>query len=78
MKQGSRMEMIDSDSIPASIRKRRQTASVSTDGILQEDVLFKSPSYAAAFIIGGHANGLTEWKLSDGKTTLKDMENSEV
>jgi len=72
------MEMVDSDSIPAGIKKRRQTANVSADGVLQEDVLFKSPSYAAAFLIGGHANGLTEWKLADGKTTLKDMENSEV
>jgi len=78
VKQGSRMEMIDSDSIPAGIKKRRQAANVNADGILQEDVLFKSPSYAAAFLIGGHANGLTEWKLADGKTTLKDMENSEV
>jgi len=78
VKQGSRMEMIDSDSIPPGIKKRRQTANVSSDGVLQEDVLFKSPSYAAAFLIGGHANGLTEWKLADGKTTLKDMENGEV
>jgi len=72
------MEMIDSDSIPPGIKKRRQIANVSNDGILQEDEFFKSPSYAAAFLIGGHVNGLTEWKLADGKTTLKDMENSET
>jgi len=46
-------------------------------GALQEDILFKNPSYAVAFIIGGHANGLTEWKLSDGNT-LNDIENSEA
>ena len=78
VKQGSQIEMIDSDSIPSGVKKRRQSAKVSADGILQEDVLFKSPSYAAAFLIGGHANGLTEWKLADGKTTLKDMENNEI
>ncbi|MDR1735191.1 MAG: DUF4357 domain-containing protein [Oscillospiraceae bacterium] len=33
-----------------------------------EDVLFKSPSYAVCFVIGGHANGMTEWKMADGRT----------
>jgi len=51
---------------------------ISADGILKEDVLFKSPSNAAAFLIGGHANGLTEWKLKNGKTTHKGVENSET
>ncbi|MCL2360857.1 MAG: DUF4357 domain-containing protein [Defluviitaleaceae bacterium] len=73
MKQGSRIEMADANRIPPGVKKRRQTANVSADGILQEDVLFKSLSYAAAFLIGGYANGLTEWKLADGKTTRKDM-----
>ncbi|QUF66100.1 DUF4357 domain-containing protein [Bacillus atrophaeus] len=35
---------------------------INQSGILQENVLFKSPSYAAAFVVSGHANGLTEWK----------------
>ena len=77
VKQGSHMEMIDSDAIPPGIKKRRQTAKVDNDGILQEDVLFTSPSYAAAFVIGGHANGLTAWTKADGKTTLRDIENAE-
>lgn len=46
------------------------------NGILQENVLFRSPSYAAAFVIGGSVNGLTEWKNRDGKT-LKEIENSD-
>lgn len=74
---GSHIELNDSDSIPPGIKEARQKAKVDEDGILQEDVLFKSPSYAAAFVIGGHANGLTEWKTVDGKT-LKDIENAEV
>lgn len=74
---GSHIELNDSDSIPPGIKEARQKAKTDEDGVLQEDVLFKSPSYAAAFVIGGHANGLTEWKTDDGKT-LKDIENNEA
>jgi len=73
VKHGSTIEKIDSDSIPPGIKKHRQTAKIDDNGVLLEDVLFKSPSYAAAFVIGGHANGLTEWKDIHGKT-LKDIE----
>lgn len=70
---GSHIEKNNSNSIPPGIKESRQKAKVNENGVLQEDVLFKSPSYAAAFVIGGHANGLTEWKTVEGKT-LKDME----
>lgn len=40
-----------------------------------DDVEFSSPSAAAAVIHGGHANGLTAWKNSKGKT-LKEMESA--
>jgi len=73
---GSRIETIDSDSIPPGIKEIRMKAQLDKNGILQEDILFRSPSYAAAFVIGGHANGLLEWKTSDGKT-LKDIEISD-
>jgi hypothetical protein len=73
---GSHIEPNDSDSIPPGIKEARSKAAVDENGILQEDVLFKSPSYAASFVIGGHANGLTEWKTVAGKT-LKDIEASE-
>jgi len=72
---GSQIERIDSQSIPVGIKKARETARISSEGLLQEDVLFQSPSYAVAFVIGGHANGLTEWKTVDG-VTLKDYENT--
>ncbi|WP_246609325.1 DUF4357 domain-containing protein [Bacillus inaquosorum] len=39
---------------------------INQSGILQENVLFNSPSYAVAFVVGGHANGLTEWKDESG------------
>ena len=73
---GSHIETIDSDSIPPGIKERRQKAKIDEHGILQEDILVNSPSYAAAFVIGGHANGLTEWKTEDG-ISLKEIENRE-
>lgn len=46
------------------------------DGSLtfNEDYIFTSASLAAAIVMGRSANGLTEWKLKDGKT-LKEFEN---
>ena len=41
-----------------------------------DDYLFSSPSTAAAIVLGRSANGLTEWKLKDGKT-LKEFESNE-
>ncbi|MFN5178333.1 GIY-YIG nuclease family protein [Limnohabitans sp.] len=38
-----------------------------------KDMEFTSPSSAAAVIHGGHANGLTAWRNSEGKT-LKEIE----
>ncbi|WP_039042924.1 GIY-YIG nuclease family protein [Sporosarcina sp. ZBG7A] len=63
---GSMIETIDSDSIPTGVKQKREQSHISEDGVLQENVLMKSPSYAAAFIIGGHANGLTELKNQNG------------
>ncbi len=45
--------------------------------ILTEDILFSSPSSAAAVIMGRSANGLLEWKSKSGKT-LKQIEASEI
>ena len=38
-----------------------------------EDYIFSSPSTAASILLGRNANGLTEWKLKDGRT-LKEFE----
>ena len=73
---GSHLETKDSASIPPGIKEARQKAAIDTAKILQKDVLFHSPSYAAAFVIGGHVNGLTEWKTADGKT-LKELDSSD-
>lgn len=74
---GSLIETIDSESIPPGIKELRQKTAIDENGILQEDVLFRSPSYAAAFVIGGHVNGLTAWVAPDGRT-LKEIEDSET
>lgn len=41
-----------------------------------DDYIFSSPSTAACMVLGRNANGLTEWKLKDGKT-LKEFESSD-
>lgn len=41
-----------------------------------DDYIFSSPSTAASIVLGRNANGLTEWKLKDGKT-LKEFESSD-
>ena len=40
-----------------------------------EDYIFSSPSTAASIVLGRNANGLTEWKLTDGMT-LKEFETN--
>jgi len=40
-----------------------------------EDVEFTSPSAAAAVVCGGHINGLTAWRNSEGKS-LKQLEGA--
>ncbi|KXT70973.1 GIY-YIG nuclease family protein [Streptococcus cristatus] len=76
--EGSQIEVIDSNVIPASLQKLRKElidTNVIKDGILQEKQLFSSPSYAAAFVIGMNTNGRIDWKDKNGKT-LKELEET--
>ena len=76
--EGSQIEVIDSNVIPASLQKLRKElidTNVIKDGILQEKQLFSSPSYAAAFVIGRNTNGRMDWKDKNGKT-LKELEET--
>lgn len=41
-----------------------------------DDYIFSSPSTAAVMVMGRNANGLSEWKLKNGKT-LKEFETNE-
>lgn len=73
---GSHIEVIDSNSIPEKISKMRQKNGLIINGILQENILFNSPSYAASFVIGGRINGKEAWKDNKGRS-LNDIEKSE-
>lgn len=70
---GSHISLTDDDNIPTVIKERRKNAAVNEQGILQEDMLFTSPTYAAVFVIGKRANGLISWKTEKGET-LKSLE----
>jgi hypothetical protein len=37
------------------------------NGVVKEDVIFKSASTAANFVTGSSTNGLTSWKTEEGK-----------
>lgn len=74
--QGSHIATADDDTIPASIKEKRRKAHI-LDGVLQENVLFSSPSYAAMFVIGKSANGLESWRNDNG-LKLNQIEKSET
>lgn len=54
--------------------KEEGSLAIAADSLVfTRDVEFTSPSAAAAVVHGGHANGLTAWKDSEGRT-LKQIE----
>lgn len=75
--EGSHVSPVDDDTIPAVIKERRKKAPVDENGNLTENLLFTSPSYAAMFVIGKSANGLTSWKDEAGHS-LKNLEAEET
>ncbi len=70
---GSHISPEADNTISDSLKDRRRQAHINAQNVLQEDMLFTSPSNAARFVIGKSANGLTSWKTSDGRT-LKALE----
>lgn len=44
-----------------------EASGIIKDGVLMQDVAFSSASAAAKVVLGRSANGVTEWKLADGK-----------
>ena len=79
---GSRIRLQEDEGIPAKIKVERRSAAKSEDGVLLEDVLFTSPSYAAIFVIGKSENGQTAWKTTDSlagrEITLKEFEAQQI
>ena len=75
---GSMISLEDLKTMPKLIKKLRDqliTSKIIKNGILMENQLFTSASYAAAFVLGTNANGLTHWKTKDGQT-LKELEDN--
>ncbi len=71
---GSKIAPISEDEkyISSGNRKKREECKIDNN-ILQDDVLFNSPSSAAEFVTGKSCNGWTSWKTKGGKT-LHDLE----
>lgn len=74
---GSMIAPGDGSTISSGNRKKRQECSIDEQHILQEDVLFNSPSSAAEFVTGKSCNGLITWKTKEGKT-LHDLEDTSI
>lgn len=79
--EGSMIVEVNRDACPQSLLQLRdelyRKGLIAHGGILKEKQLFKSPSYAAAFVLGINTNGRTEWKTEDGRT-LKEIEEMEI
>jgi len=61
-----------------AVRQRElNAANISSDGVLQEDILLNSPSEAACFVTGNATSGNAAWKTADGRT-LKKVEGIET
>ena len=75
----SMIEEIDSEAIPLAIKELRTKCKANKEifnGKLTKNLLFNSPSYAAAFVLGMQTNGRVDWKDENG-ITLKELENLE-
>lgn len=71
---GSRIAESEVPSTPEPVKAKRVALIADKqieNFVLKKDVLFSSPSLAAAVVMGRSANGLVEWKLKGG-STLKD------
>lgn len=66
------------DYIGNGLRKMREKYAgiIDKSGILQEDISFGSPSYAAMFVCGKSSNGTLEWKNKDN-VPLKALDTGE-
>lgn len=64
--------------VGTGIRRAREEhqSQIDMNHILQEDVAFGSPSYAAAFVCGKNSNGLIEWKNKEG-ISLKNLNDQQ-
>ncbi len=69
-----RTEVQSSCPNPAKVMREKYSNNINSQGIISEDILFKSPNIAASFVTGRSTNARKEWKTSAGKT-LNDLES---
>ena len=53
---------------PKIKRQREDVLNKNSNGLLKENITFRTPSSASIFCLGRHSNGWDEWKNKDGKT----------
>ena len=58
------------------INNRKKYKSIIKDNVLQEDILFNSPSGAAAFVAGANRSGKDSW-IDGDNNTLRDLEQKQ-
>jgi len=63
--------------IPSYKNLRKKYESKISNNILNEDILFTSPSGAASFALGRTSDGRTDWKTENGKS-LKEIEDEKA
>lgn len=71
---GSMISTTEKEYLSLKVKEARKKALIDENGILQEDTLFYSSSFAAAFVVGRTYRGNKAWKNQAGKT-LKDIES---
>lgn len=79
VRKGAKINLDDFDYIPHGAKVRREIAKkdkIDENGILLEDMLFNSATYASCFVIGANSNGQTRWKNAEGKS-LREIELEE-
>ena len=78
VKKGSVLSMKPTKSCPKFVLKKREQYknAIDENGVLQEDVLFNTPSGASRFVCAASTSGYVEWKTQDGRT-LKQLEKAD-
>ena len=72
---GSMISTTEKENLSLKVKEARKKALIDENGILQEDTLFHSPSFAAAFVVGRTYRGNKAWKNQEGKT-LNEIESN--
>ncbi|WP_314129073.1 GIY-YIG nuclease family protein [Schaalia odontolytica] len=76
---GAKLRSEVAQSAPESVHKNRKRFAdrISSNGILERDTLFTSPSAASDFLTGASTSGKLYWKNEQG-LTLRELEQAEI